>query len=308
LIIHIEGMGDILSLFSTNSNFTTSRFGNGDENWTVNSALFESATLSRSASNSNRTFEISSELLAGTQSLRAEFLTSRELKYPNLESYWKVEHKEQVPEPADGLPFKYTLLSQKITAQDQDSDNLIIDPKEKKQNPDLQESANLQISIAPVQAMVAKLQSNGPLNRLQMARLIGKMVTETLTYDYDSVKESSIHALTTTEVLERKKGVCQHFANLFAVLARGVGIPARFITGYYLSPQGVGAHAWNEIEIRSGVWMPIEPQNSNLSLNPMFYFPLVTGGYMETMKDEDAFRDGKAMLIEFHAKALESIR
>lgn len=304
VIIDFDKFGSSLSGFSMDSGFRFIRIGDRDENWNVNQPFFINAKLSRVDTNPNRIFIASNELLERALPVQAEFLFSSELKYSNVESYWKIESKKEITSASE-FKFKYTLQSQKITALDQESAKLVLDKNERSLNPDLQDSTNVQISIAPVQNMIAKLQSHESLNRLEMARLVGKLVTETLTYDYDSLKDSTIHALSTSEILERKKGVCQHFANLFAALARGVGIPTRLITGYFLSSKESTAHAWNEIEIRPGVWVPIEPQNPNLSLNPVFYLPVIAGGYLETMKT-DGFQEGIDMGIKFQGKAIQA--
>ena len=99
-------------------------------------------------------------------------------------------------------------------------------------------------------------------NRIQMAQRISKIVLETIKYDDASLEKGEIYPLSTTEVLSRKTGVCQHFANLFAALGRGVGLPTKIISGYSLDISSAGGHAWNEIEITGGVWLPIEPQSA----------------------------------------------
>src|SRR6202162_176756 len=52
------------------------------------------------------------------------------------------------------------------------------------------------------------------------------------------------------EVLELKAGVCQDFAHLFIAVARAMGVPARYASGYIHTPGGGGAtsasHAWGE--------------------------------------------------------------
>lgn len=56
------------------------------------------------------------------------------------------------------------------------------------------------------------------------------------------------------EVLRLRSGVCQDFAHLFIAVARAMGVPARYVSGYVYSGTGapvVGAsHAWAE------AWLP----------------------------------------------------
>ncbi|MBC7740859.1 MAG: transglutaminase domain-containing protein [Bdellovibrionaceae bacterium] len=303
LAFNIQNVGSIAVGYSRASKFTFSRFGTGDESWNVDASAFNQTLLTRGNSQTARSFKIGKELDELSSPLQVHFHLSRQLDYPSFDSYWKIDSQSNDKNAVDSLKFNYQLTSQPSTGKDQLSDSLITKITDQKNNPFLQETANVQISNPQVQAMIAELKRNKSLNRLQMARLVGKLVTETITYDYDSVNGGTVHALTTAEVLERKTGVCQHFANLFTALARGVGIPTRLVTGYYLSAAGAGGHAWNEIEVRKNVWMPVEPQHADLNLNPTHYLPLLYGGYMETMDDKDLLPDGIKMMIEFEAEA-----
>lgn len=75
------------------------------------------------------------------------------------------------------------------------------------------------------------------------------------------------------EVVESGAGVCQDFAHLSVALARSVGIPARYVSGYlYAADQAVGeapteaeveiqTHAWFEGYIPGWGWWPMDPTN-----------------------------------------------
>lgn len=88
------------------------------------------------------------------------------------------------------------------------------------------------------------------------------MIKILISYDYDFLNGGKITPLKTEEILTRGKGVCQHFANSFAAIDRGLGVPTQMVVGFYSGDSGrpAGAHAWNEIEIRPNLWRPIEPQ------------------------------------------------
>jgi transglutaminase-like putative cysteine protease len=57
------------------------------------------------------------------------------------------------------------------------------------------------------------------------------------------------------EVLDLRAGVCQDFAHLFIAVARAMGVPARYVSGYIHTQQGSGvataSHAWAE------AWVPM---------------------------------------------------
>ncbi len=52
-------------------------------------------------------------------------------------------------------------------------------------------------------------------------------------------------------------GDCDEFTDLFITLARIRGIPARRITGFYMRDKQE-AHAWSEIYLPSGKWVPVD--------------------------------------------------
>jgi transglutaminase-like putative cysteine protease len=61
------------------------------------------------------------------------------------------------------------------------------------------------------------------------------------------------------EVLELRAGVCQDFAHLFTAVARAMGVPARYVSGYIHDPDAVGAaaasHAWAEGWVPGKGWV-----------------------------------------------------
>jgi transglutaminase-like putative cysteine protease len=99
-------------------------------------------------------------------------------------------------------------------------------------------------------------------------------------YVYRSGSTSvSTHA---SEVIERKTGVCQDFAHAMIALCRSIGIPARYVSGYFFdatrdqSLRGSEAsHAWVEIYIVGSGWIGLDP--TNLKVVDATYIVLATG-------------------------------
>ena len=69
------------------------------------------------------------------------------------------------------------------------------------------------------------------------------------------------------DALREGKGVCQDFAHLHLILLRGMGIPARYVSGY-LHPHRTAAigetvegqsHAW--VQVWTGAWWNYDPTN-----------------------------------------------
>ncbi len=69
-------------------------------------------------------------------------------------------------------------------------------------------------------------------------------------------------------ILERKKGTCSEYTNLFIALMRNKGIPCRFITGCFSMPEKniLGTHAWAECYIKGCGWWPVDPASNYLAL------------------------------------------
>jgi transglutaminase-like putative cysteine protease len=75
------------------------------------------------------------------------------------------------------------------------------------------------------------------------------------------------------DVLRGRKGVCQDFAHLLVALARSLGIPARYVSGYLFEAgeaeavdpgserAAIKTHAWVEVAIPGAGWWGLDPTN-----------------------------------------------
>jgi protein-glutamine gamma-glutamyltransferase len=71
---------------------------------------------------------------------------------------------------------------------------------------------------------------------------------------------------------DRKEGFCEHIASAFVVLMRGLGIPARIVTGYQGGERNVvdgywvirqsDAHAWAEVWLAGRGWVRVDPTSA----------------------------------------------
>jgi len=78
----------------------------------------------------------------------------------------------------------------------------------------------------------------------------------------------STHA---NEVINRRCGVCQDFAHAMVALCRCLGIPCRYVSGYFFdatrnhSLRGSEAsHAWAEVYIPGHGWIGLDPTNNKV--------------------------------------------
>lgn len=104
--------------------------------------------------------------------------------------------------------------------------------------------------------------------------LVGTLgeLNETIHRDYAYVSGSTGLETTPYEVYQSRRGVCQDFANLFICLARLLGIPARYRTGYIFTGhehanrlQSDASHAWAEVYIPECGWRGFDPTNGTLA-------------------------------------------
>ena len=85
-------------------------------------------------------------------------------------------------------------------------------------------------------------------------------------------------------LFEGHAGYCQHFASTAVLMYRLLGIPARYATGYAVSPDAfvrqedgawqadvsdVSAHAWAEIFVEDLGWIPVEVTPSSAAAQPV---------------------------------------
>lgn len=63
-----------------------------------------------------------------------------------------------------------------------------------------------------------------------------------------------------SEALALGKGVCQDIAHLFIAACRGLGLPARYVSGYVNHPGEIATHAWCQIWGGDRVgWIDVDP-------------------------------------------------
>lgn len=84
-------------------------------------------------------------------------------------------------------------------------------------------------------------------------------LTMTISRDFTYDRTITNVYSTVDEVLELRGGVCQDFAHLFVAVARAMGVPARYVSGY-LHLQGEGgattaSHAWAEAWVSGKGWI-----------------------------------------------------
>lgn len=101
-----------------------------------------------------------------------------------------------------------------------------------------------------------------------------KYSSKRIEFDNDLAKELDKGTCTTLAVetiLERGKGTCSEYTNLFIALMRRIGIPCRMAVGYIYMPEQdfQGSHAWAECYIDNYGWIAVDPQNGIMWFLPV---------------------------------------
>jgi transglutaminase-like putative cysteine protease len=74
------------------------------------------------------------------------------------------------------------------------------------------------------------------------------------------------------EALAARRGVCQDFAHIFIALARHIGVPCRYVSGYLFQESAAqngtlsgATHAWTEAWLPGLGWIGFDPTNDGLT-------------------------------------------
>ncbi len=209
-----------------------------------------------------------SKLSAKYQSTSGSYIlkTNKDFTFKNIKGYYKsvfVEEKETFKTYTMHELFP-PVFDDNVTASDLEINSTI--------QSDLPEIQNIAQTI-----LLKTLDRKGQISEIL------KYLSHNYTYDYDMVEKDKVRSLTTKEALDRKKGVCQHYAVLFTAIARALKIPSRIIVGYLINAEKPGMHAWVEAEVKQNQWQVIEPQLADglTKTFPRFYFPLLRGFFLE---------------------------
>ena len=100
----------------------------------------------------------------------------------------------------------------------------------------------------------------------EQLRRLTQAIHETFVFDPEATEVGTPLA----EVFANRRGVCQDFSQIMIAALRGLGVPARYVSGYILThpppgqPRLIGAdatHAWVEAWCPGHGWLGLDPTN-----------------------------------------------
>ncbi len=264
--------GEILEL----NGFTNSVFA--EDAWTKKKITASSDTLSDVKFN-EADFD-------SHKKLEATLKTNLEVIFPNLDAYWQVESNEPIDSAKSPFKYSYSLLARRKPIS---KESLPLTDTSTRHPEFLKSTYYVESEIHDIQSLIEHLREGFHGTRTEFAEKILGLVNVLIVFDDEMLDNNTIAPLKTSEILKRGRGVCQHFAILFAALSRAAGIPTRIISGYSIDAAHTYDHAWDEIEISDGVWLPVEPQYKHLYKTEYWaYMPLTVSAELDdpTRKDD----------------------
>ncbi|WP_366922882.1 DUF3488 and transglutaminase-like domain-containing protein [Metallumcola ferriviriculae] len=120
--------------------------------------------------------------------------------------------------------------------------------------------------ISPEIGILAEKVSKDGADRWEKAMLISNYLTEN--FRYNTQAKFSEEDLIGEFLFSKKEGYCVQYASSFVIMARSVGIPARWVLGFtpgiFDKEQqayfvyGRNAHTWAEVFVSGSGWLPVE--------------------------------------------------
>jgi transglutaminase-like putative cysteine protease len=123
---------------------------------------------------------------------------------------------------------------------------------------------------------------------------------------FDYQPGSTDISTTAAAVLAGRRGVCQDFAHLLIALCRGLGLPARYVSGYLydakLRPGAiVASHAWAEVFLEDRGWLGLDPTH-NCVTGPDYVRVAVGRDYADATPARGVFQGGAHETLEVQVR------
>lgn len=113
----------------------------------------------------------------------------------------------------------------------------------------------LTVAGKAVTALAGKVGEGEDLSRLHELK---DLIADRVEYKTGATTSTT----TAEEALKLGAGVCQDHAHIFVAVARLLGFPARYVSGYLMKTgEQAASHAWAEAHLRGLGWVGFDPSN-----------------------------------------------
>lgn len=116
--------------------------------------------------------------------------------------------------------------------------------------------------------MLEGLKREIPVSRREDPLTVLRQINSDLSDLIEYVPKSTRANSPIDEALRNRKGVCQDFAHIMIALARGIGVPCRYVSGYFYHGEQDhdrsvpnATHAWVEAMLPQLGWVGFDPTN-----------------------------------------------
>lgn len=139
------------------------------------------------------------------------------------------------------------------------------------------------------------------------AKAIGAHISSSFSYT-PNLTTVNTHPL---EVLQMRMGVCQDFAHVMLGMCRSLGIPARYVSGYFFNPNRApdeieASHAWVEVFLPGYGWKGFDPTHDRVP--DTRYVKIATGrdyGDIRPLSGTFRGRGTREMIVEVQVTRLD---
>ncbi len=120
-------------------------------------------------------------------------------------------------------------------------------------------------------ALATQMRSEATLTHADTAKLVDAALQRLASGGYSYTLDPGVYGRDSADEFwfDRREGFCEHIASAFVILMRGMGIPARIVTGYqggelnrvdgYWILRQSDAHAWTEVWYEGRGWVRVDP-------------------------------------------------
>lgn len=120
------------------------------------------------------------------------------------------------------------------------------------------------MDVDNLERLLTSLQLNFQMQPEELLKRVALYLRDHIEYR----KGVTTSATAIDKVLEQRAGVCQDLAHVAIGLLRKLGIPARYVSGYFYRADGnseMESHAWCEAQVAGLGWLPIDPTHKTIA-------------------------------------------